>query len=99
MTKQSHDDIQTTIDALFRRLDAAQTGGELTQCNHALRVQITKKKNQGGVLTEREKELVAAVGTIAGKRSGGHLWIFVLVLAVIGGLYWAYTYLSRHAAS
>jgi len=93
MANQQLTDIQQTIDALFRKLDDAKTGGEITQCNHSLRVQITKKKNQGGTLSERERDLIAAVGAIAAPKKGGQFSIFVLILAVIGGLYLAYRYI------
>lgn len=97
MSKQDLTDIQIVIDKLFGRLDGSSTGGELTQYNHALRVQITKKKKLGGTLTAREQDLVAAVGQIADQKSGGSLWVFVLVLLVIGGLYVAYRFLSGQA--
>lgn len=94
MSSQSLHDIQQTIDKLFERLDNAKTGGEISQNNHALRVQITKKMKLGAALSEREKDIVAAVGAVADKKSGGSLWIMILVLAVIVGLYLAYKFLS-----
>lgn len=97
MSNQTVQDIQQVIDRLFERLDNAKTGGEITQCTHSLRVQITKKRKLGGSLAEREQEIVAAVGEIAEKKSGGSLWIFVLAIIVIAGLYFAYTYISKHS--
>ncbi len=93
MSTQSLHDIQQTIDKLFERLDNAKTGGEISQNNHALRVQITKKLKLGAALNDREKDLVAAVGTVADKKSGSQLWIMILALAVIVGLYLAYKFL------
>ena len=97
MSNQTVQDLQLVIDKLFERLDNAKTGGELTQCTHSLRVQITKKKKLGGSLAEREKEIVAAVGEIAEKKSSGSLWVLVLIILVIAGLYFAYGYISKHS--
>ena len=97
MSNQSVQDIQQVIDKLFEKLDNAKTGGEITQYTHSLRVQITKKKKLGGSLAEREKEIVAAVGEITEKKSGGSLWILVLVILIIVGLYFAYGYISKHS--
>ncbi len=97
MSNQTVQDLQQVIDKLFERLDNAKTGGELTQCTHALRVQITKKKKLGGSLAEREKEIAAAVGEIAEKKSSGSLWVLVLIILVIAGLYFAYGYISKHS--
>ena len=55
MSKQDLTDIQIVIDKLFGRLEGSSTGGELTQYNHALRVQITKKKKLGGEEEEKDR--------------------------------------------
>jgi hypothetical protein len=94
MSDQSLGDIQQAIDKLFAKLDAAQSGGELAQANHALRVQITKKMKLGAALSAREQELVAAVGAVKeGGRKGG-LGTLVLIVVVIGGLYLAYRFIA-----
>ena len=97
MSKQDLTDIQIVIDKLFGRLDGSSTGGELTQYNHALRVQITKKKKLGGTLTAREQDLVAAVGQIADKQGGRPVLGAILILLALGILYAAYRFLSGHA--
>jgi hypothetical protein len=97
MADQQLSDVQQTIDALFRRLDDAKTGGEITQCNHSLRVQITRKRKLGGALSGRERDLIAAVGEIAAPRKKGGLGTVVLIVAVLGVLYLAYRYFSQHA--
>ena len=77
-------DVQVLIDALFAKLDKAASGGELTRFQHALRIQITRKRSMGGTLTERERELVAAVGAIVPAQRG-HPLLTLLVIIVLGG--------------
>lgn len=89
-------DVQIIIHKLFEKLAAARSGGEITQYNQALRVQITRKKQLGGTLSEREREIVAALGEIVPPRSGSPLPTLVLIVAVIGALYLAYRYLAPH---
>lgn len=95
MSNQALSDIQQTIDKLFARLDAAQSGGEITQTNHALRVQITKKRQLGAALSAREQEIVAAVGEISGKKRGGSFGTIILLVIVLAGLYLAYRFLVK----
>jgi hypothetical protein len=97
MSDQALGDIQQAIDKLFAKLDAAQSGGEISQANHALRVQITKKLKLGARLSAREQELVAAVGAVKeGKKSGG-FGTLVLIVVVIGAIYLAWRFLSGKA--
>lgn len=96
MSKQDVSDVQIVIDKMFDKLDNAKSGGEITQYNHSLRVQITKKKKMGAALTEREKDMIAAMGQIQSKKNGNPLWMVILIAAIIGGLYVAYRYLSHH---
>lgn len=87
VSNQALSDIQQTIDKLFARLDAAKSGGEITQANHALRVQITKKKKFGAALSEREREIVSAVGGITEQKRGGSWGVMILVIVVAAALY------------
>jgi hypothetical protein len=89
-------DVQVMIDKLFEKLEAARSGGAITQYNQALRVQITRKKQLGGTLSEREREIVAALGEIAPPRRSSPLGTLVLAVLVIGALYVAYRYLAPH---
>jgi hypothetical protein len=94
MSNQTLDDIQVTIDALFEKLEQAETGSDLTQCNHALRIQITKKKQLGGKLTEREAAIIVAMGVILAKKSGMVMQIIVGIITFFIGLYVAYKLFS-----
>ena len=76
-------DVQIMIDTLFAKLDKAASGGELTRFQHALRIQISRKRSMGGTLAERERELVAAVGAITPARRG-HPLLTLLVIIVLG---------------
>ncbi len=96
MAQLTLSDVQVVIDKLFEKLDAARSGGEITQYNQALRVQITRKKQLGGTLSEREREIVAALGEISPPRRGSPLTTLVLIVLAIGGLYLAYRYLVPH---
>ena len=96
MAQLTLSDVQVLIDTLFEKLAAARSGGEITQCNQALRVQITRKKQLGGALSEREREIVAALGEISAPRRGSPLATLVLIVLVIGGLCLAYRYLVPH---
>jgi len=96
MAQLSLNDLQPLIDKLFEKLAAARSGGEITQYNQALRVQITRKKKLGGVLNEREREIVAALGEIAPPRRGSPLTALVLIVVILGGLYLAYRLLVPH---
>ncbi len=94
MSTQSLEDIQVIIDNLFDRLEKAETGGEISQCNHALRIQITKKKQMGGRLSEREETLIKAIGIIEAKKNGRLMQLIVLIVAFFIGLYVAYKVFS-----
>jgi hypothetical protein len=96
MAEPTLSDLQVVIDKLFEKLAAAKSGGEIIQYNQALRVQITRKKKLGGTLTEREREIVAALGEIAAPRSGSPLATLVVIVVIIGGLFLAYRYLMPH---
>ncbi len=77
-------DMQIEIDALFKKLDQASTGGEVTQTNHALRVKISRKRQLGGRLNEREKSLIGAVGGEINATPGRGVPIVpILVLALL----------------
>jgi hypothetical protein len=89
-------DVQTLIDKLFEKLAAARSGGEITQYNQALRVQITRKRKLGGLLSEREHEIISALGEIAAPRRRSPLTILVLIALLSGGLWLAYRYLVLH---
>jgi hypothetical protein len=96
MSNQSLHDIQIAIDNLFKKMESAKTGGEISQYSHALRVQITKKKNLGGSLMDRERALIKSIGEISQPREGGQfgkLWLAILIIAVIAGFYFAYKHL------
>lgn len=89
-------DVQIMIDKLFEKLDAAKSGGEITQYNQALRMQITRKRKLGGSLSAREREIVAALGEIAPPRRGNPLAMLVALVVIAAALYAAYRYLAPH---
>lgn len=90
MSSQSSDDIQILIDKLFEKLDKATSGGELTQCTHALRVQITKKAQMGASLHDREKRIIASLGEISAPKKTNTLLILALVSALAIAAYIAF---------
>ncbi len=83
MTEPTLTDVQIMIDTLFAKLDKAASGGDLTRYQHALRIQISRKRNMGGTLTGSERELVAAVGTITPARRS-HPLVTLLVIIALG---------------
>ena len=97
MPDQRLSDIQHTIDRLFTRLDQAKGGGDLTQCTHALRVQITKKMRQKAALSEREAAIITALGPIATRGGGCGWWIAILALLGAAAAYLAYRHLTGRA--
>ncbi|MBA3937429.1 MAG: hypothetical protein H0X38_08200 [Planctomycetes bacterium] len=82
MTAPTLTDVQIMIDTLFAKLDKAASGGELTRYQHALRIQISRKRSMGGTLTARERELVAAVGTITPARRGHPLLMLIVIIVL-----------------
>lgn len=91
------DQTQAMIDSLFDKLDRATTGGELSQLQHALRIQISRKKNAGGTLSGRERGLIAAVGDITGRRSSALRWLVTLAI-VLGLLAYLYQRFIAHGS-
>jgi len=92
MNTQNVGDVQIIIDKLFEKLDNAKSGGEITQVNHSLRIQINKKINIGGILTDRENYLVMALGktTVKGSGNRGYLYVLLVVSALAAYVYLKY---------
>jgi hypothetical protein len=87
-------DMQELIDTLFAKLEAAETPGEVNQLTHALRTQLTRKRDSGQALSAREAAILGNLGAITQPSSGPSLVVVAVVVAVLAGLaFAAYRYI------